>query len=418
MDKIKVVWICHFSNEQIRERLNFDRISPFALYRRFRGQYVFSDYAIWNTNAIKEFEKFDDIELHIVAPHYSISGIQEFDINGIQYHFFEREDDGLLSLLMNKIRKKIKTSYKKNSKVINKLVNKIKPDIVHLIGAENPYYGEAVLTLPRNIPLILTLQTLMNDPNFYANYPISKELYDYRASIEAQIIKRADYIGSNIEFFRRIIKESIYPSARFLNMTLAVGEDLSLINVDKQYDFVYFAADISKAADYAIEAFAITKKSYPNITLHIVGGYSESYRQTIENRIAELRLGDHVDFTGKLPTHDDVISEIRKAKFAVLPLKVDLIASTLREAMANGLPVVTTVTPATPTLNEKRESVLLSDIGDFAKMAENMCRLMADENLSQELRNNAARTVEELYSNAANMREWKSNYYAILKNER
>ena len=121
--------------------------------------------------------------------------------------------------------------------------------------------------------------------------------------------------------------------------------------MDKLYDFVYFAADISKAVDYAIEGFAIAKKSFPNITLHVVGGYSDSYMQTLRDKMQELGLGQEVDFTGKLLTHDDVLAEIRKAKFALLPLKVDLIAGTIREAMSNGLPVVTTVTPVTPTLN-------------------------------------------------------------------
>lgn len=418
MNKIKVVWICHLSNSQIREHLKFDKWTPLALMRRILGKSDISDFAIWNTNGIREFAKFEDIELHIVAPHYYISGIQEFKIDGIHYHFFESEDDNLLNQIKSKITKKIKTAYKKNSDLIAKLVDKITPDIIHLIGADNPYYGESALALPRKIPLILTLQTLMSEPSFYANYPISRELYDYRASVEAQIIRRADYIGSKVELFRRVIKESICPSALFLDMTLAVGEEVIITEADKQYDFVYFAADISKAADYAIEAFAIAKQSFPNITLHVVGGYSDSYITTLRNRMEELGIGVEVDFTGKLPTHDDVIKEIRKAKFAVLPLKVDQISGTIRESMANGLPVLTTITPVTPKLNEIRESVLLSETGDFASMAKQMCRLISDGEFVQQIIINAAKTVSERYSNAANMIEWRDNYYAILNNER
>ena len=418
MDKVKVVWICHFSNVQVRKRLRFKRWSPLSFLRRLRGQMNLSDFAVWNTNAIREFEKFKDVELHIIAPYYNISGIQEFEINSITYHFFEPEDDNLLSIIKLKVQNKIKTAYDQNTKVINELIVKIKPNIIHLIGAENPYYGESVLKLSNNIPLIVSLQTLMNDPNFYKNYPITKELYDYRASLEAEIIKRADYIGSKVETFRNIIKELIHPSANFLDINLALGEDITIVQVDKLYDFVYFAADISKAVDYAIEGFAIAKQSFPNITLHIVGGYSESYMQTLRNRMLELGLGNEVDFTGKLQTHDDVLAEIRKAKFALLPLKVDLIAGTIREAISNGLPVVTTMTPATPLLNEKRESVLLSEIGDFAKMAENMCRLMTDAAFAHQLSINAVKTIEERYSNATSMREWRDCYYAILNNER
>jgi glycosyltransferase involved in cell wall biosynthesis len=131
-----------------------------------------------------------------------------------------------------------------------------------------------------------------------------------------------------------------------------------------------------------------------------------------------LGLGNEVDFTGKLPSYNDVIAEVRKAQFALLPLKVDLISGTIREAMANGLPVVTSKTPDTPKLNEARESVLLSDIGDFNAMADNMMKLLSDQNFAQLFRENGAKTVFERYSNKALMLEWRDCYHAILKNER
>lgn len=418
MSKIRIAWICHLSNAQIRSQLKYEKWTLWAIVRRIVGLENISDFAIWNTNAISEFEKFEDVELHIISPHLYIYGIQEFELNSIHYHFFKSEDDNLITRFKYKLKRRPKTSYKNNAAIISTIIDKINPQIIHMIGAENPYYGESAFLLPNHIPFIVTPQTLMSDPKFFVNYPISRDLYTYRAGVETKILSRADYVGTKVPYFKEKISEIISHKVKFLDVALALGESIYLDNFKKEYDFVYFSADISKAADYAIEAFAITKKSYPNITLHIVGGYSESYRQTIENRIAELRLGDQVDFTGKLPTHDDVISEIRKAKFAVLPLKVDLISGTIRESMANGLPVLTTITPATPRLNEKRYSVMLSEIGDFTAMAENMCKLLSDEEFAQELRINAAKTVEERYSNAANMREWRENYYAILNYER
>ena len=97
----------------------------------------------------------------------------------------------------------------------------------------------------------------------------------------------------------------------------------------------------------------------------------------------------NVIFCGPLPTHDDVIKQIRKSRFAILPLKIDLISGTIREAMANGLPVVTTITPATPKLNETRESVLLSEKGDFKAMAENMLWLINDNEVAIKLKKNS-----------------------------
>lgn len=419
--KIKVVWICHFSNEQIRNHLRFAHWTPSAIVRSiFKRKGFLNDFAVWNTNAIREFEKFtDDIELHIVAPHSAISGkVQNFELNGIHYHFFASQTDSLYTHIKTRLGIQIiQTSYTKNSKIILNLLKSINPDIIHLIGAENPHYSESALDIPKEKPLIVSLQTLMSDPDFFNNYPISKVDYDYRCGLEQQIIKHASFIALKSDRFRNIIIEHIKPHAKFLDMSLAVGENINLTPTEKVFDFIYFAADIAKAVDYAIEAFALAKKIHSNITLHIVGGYSDSLMQNLKNQMTELGLGDEVSFTGKLPTHDDVINEIRKARFALLPLKIDLVSGTIREAMANGLPVVTTITPATPKLNEKRESVLLSLKGDHQAMADNMIKLLQSETLVKEIQQNAVMTLNERYDNYSVMNVWRKNYIKIHSGE-
>ena len=76
--KIKVVWICHLSNEKIRENLHLkSRANKNAL----------KDFAQWNTNGIDEFKNFDDIELHIISPHMQLSSkLEEFVNDKVPYH--------------------------------------------------------------------------------------------------------------------------------------------------------------------------------------------------------------------------------------------------------------------------------------------------------------------------------------------
>ena len=418
MDKIKVVWVCHLSNPQIRQHLKFSQWSPLAIAKRIAGKGAHYDFALWNTNAIQEFEKFDDIELHIVAPHYGIFGVQQFEMNGINYHFFQSEDDNLFSMLQSRCLHNRKTSYPQNTKIILRLINKIKPDIIHYIGAENPYYSESALSIPAGIPLLVTLQTLMCDPEFFKNYPISKEEYEYRKNLEVAIIKKVDYVASKVMPFREIIQRTI-GDVKFLDMTLAVGETINdSYDIPKEYDFVYFAVSISKAIDYALEAFARAKRKHKNITLHVVGGYSNDLMNTISGQMKALGIEDGVDFTGKLPTHDDVIYEIRKCRYALLPLKIDLLSGTIRESMANALPVITTITPETPNWNEKRQCLLLSEKGDFDAMADNMCKLLEQPDLADLLRTNSFVTIQDKYSNKGFMETWRKNYFEIVKSGR
>ena len=403
------------SSRIVREKLDFYRWTPIALLRRLKGTMPVYDLHKWNSNGIAEFEKFDDIELHIVSPHKYLSHTQEFDINGVHYHFIKNENDSLVDYIRRSIFKWVRTDYSKNARRICRIIERINPDIVHVIGAENPEYSQAAIHVPPRMPLIVSLQTLLADPIFLKNRPWFKDKEKYRVDIEAEVLKSTDYIGTKSEHYRTIIRKNINPEAKFLDMGLAVGEKPNFAPCKKEYDFVYFAKDISKAVDYAIEAFAIAKGKHPDITLHIVGGYDRALMESLRTRMKELGLGNEVDFTGKLETHDDVIKEVRKAKYALLPIKADLISGTIREAMINGLPVVTGITPATPELNKTRESVLLSEKGDFKSMAENMCKLIEEPDLVRILSENGTKTIEERYSNETAMKEWRDCYYKILK---
>ena len=418
---MRVVWICHFSNEQIHKRLTYSRFYFGLLLSKFFHKPIvrWNDFAIWNTNAIRQFETFHDIDLTVVFPYPGIRGkVQRFDHNGIHYVAFRSEDDNFLSIIKTRLFKGYTCTYSKNRRRIASILKEVQPDIVHVIGAENPYYSIAALDVPDDIPSIVTLQTLMSDQDFLANYPISKASYEYRSGLEKQIIRKSRYIGSRVERFRSIVWSQIKKDAVFLNISIAVGVDIDERPCEKEFDFVYFAATISKACDYAIEAFAIACGRHPELTLNVSGSYTHDYKAQLDKRLQKLGIQGQVFFTGPKVSRDDVIMQIKKSRFALLPLKVDLISGTIREAMACGLPVVTTITPSTPNLNRDRESVLLSDKGDFQAMADNMLRLIDDEKFANTIRKNAFYTVREKYSNERSIQLWHKAYHEIYENEK
>ena len=415
--KLNVVWICQVSDAQTREHLSFSHFYFKFLLKKFMGRKCeeWNDMFIWVSNAIKEFEKFEDIELTVVFPHKAIKGtIQKFDINGVHYCAFRSEDDYLMPFIKEKVFKCKRSGYPHNREIIKNLLSDIQPDLVHVIGAEIPHYSIAALDIPKNIPSVVSLQTLMSDPSFLDNYPISKEDYLFRSSLETAIIKRCDYIATTVPHFRKIILNMIKPNAIFLDMSLALGQDICIDYVEKEYDFVYFAANISKAADYALEAFALACRLRPGMTLNLSGACSQDYKKTLEDRAKALGVAKQVFITGSQPTHNDVLRHIRKSRFAVIPLKIDMISGTIRESMACGLPVVTTITPITPELNEKRESVLLSEKGDYDAMAMNMVKLYDDSLYADTIRENGIKTIQERYSNESFMRAWRQYYFDII----
>lgn len=416
--KIKVVWVCAVSNQELRKCLTYSVSKLDQLFFRLMGVDVnkHTDIAIWNTNGLNEFEKFTDIELHVVCMERFLSSKKQvFEKGNIYYHFLRDENSNSLHFLFHQLFTKYSSRFFRNRKLIQEEIDLITPDIVHVIGAENPFYSLALLDVPQETPTIVHLQALLDRIKDVTKVDKEKKAFRYKGLLEKEIINKADYIATKVQDFRDYIIKNIKPNAKFLDLSLAMAQSIDLTESKKEYDFVYFAAGIAKAGEEAVRTFSIIHQRHPELTLDIVGDYDEVFKLKLDTIIAENNMQKVVTFEGRLPSHDDVITQIRKARFALLPLKMDFVPNTLREAMANGLPVVTTITDGTPILNNKRKSVLLSPQNDFEAMADNVDLLLNDSELVNLLRKNAALTEIEKANNYEIMNEWRKSYHTIAR---
>lgn len=439
--KIKVVWVCHLMNPEIGKHLpqslSFGRkiklafskvllnIIPNSKYSLKSGitklcdklsKPVPTEFAIWNTYGINELKNRPEIELHIVAPLYWISrkGLC-YEEEGVFYHFFRNQQGSLFFLIWREVYLLIKgKNYgtPANRKRISKYVEQIKPDIIHLIGAENSQYSSSIFDYGENYPVFVQLQTLLSDPDAQAKVAS----YIKSAINESAVLRKAKYIGTVINNYRDVIKTQINPDAIILKTTLAVGENVCRSQRQTEYDFVYYSFNINKAGDLAIEAFGLAYKKNPALTLHMIGGYDEVFKKKLDERIQFYGIQDAVTFEGLLSTHDDVLEHSKKARFALLPIKMDITPSTIREAFSNGLPVITTITSGTPDLNKNGQCVLLSEVGDHQAMANNIIRLTEDEMLAESLAENGYEYMETfLLSNKQVADTWIEAYKAIIE---
>ena len=425
MKKIRVVWMCSFSNKAIRERLVIS-VNPLekAIRHIMKKQIPLraADGGAWINNALEEVVKFDKVELHVITPClYLKKRTQKFCIDGVNYYFIRDQSSSLSSFLWKNILKKQDNEYHTNSKIICQLVENINPDIIHLFGAENPNYSLASISIPHRYPIIVQLQTLVNEPKFLNDYYKGDyRLWHYYSSVEKRVIERADYVGTQVSAFIEYINKEMNLNKKIVETNLAICNKIYRTEEKKDYDCVYFAKDISKSVDLAIEAFSIAQKRHPSLTLLIIGYSSPSLKNDLQKQIDRLGISENVEFSGLLPSYEEVITLIRKSKIALLPLKVDLITSTIRESMSNGIPVVTTDTgeSGTQRLNLKRKCVLISKIGDSQSMADNILRLINDRGLYELLRENSFVSREELDSNYLIVKKWIETYNNILNYDR
>jgi glycosyltransferase involved in cell wall biosynthesis len=417
-EKMKVVWICSVSNPILRSHLDLGFPSWYKFLKQITGKTIreeVADYAHWNSNAIEEFEKINEVELHVIFAHKQLKKkIQRFTDNDIHYYAVKEDEYGLLGFCRTFLFGD-QWLYNRSNRIIAKLVKEINPDLVHMQGAEMLAHSPSLLLLPRTIPCFVQLETMLQDPE--ARKHCSNTRLERQRMCEYEVLKRADYLGNKTTHFLQIVRKTLNEDVIFINTRLMIGEKGDLTMYEKEFDFTYFANYINKSVDLAIEAFGIAHRQRPELTLDIIGGVSESDKATIIKRLEELNCNDSVKIEGRLKTHEDVIVQIKKARFALLPLKIDVVSGTIREAMWNGLPVITTHTVGTPLLNEKRESVLISEIGDHVAMADNMLKIAGDSQFAELLRKNAAITVEEIYgNNEGQAKQWVSAYRACINN--
>jgi len=132
-------------------------------------------------------------------------------------------------------------------------------------------------------------------------------------------------------------------------------------------------------------------------------------RRRLEDDVRALGLEDVVTLPGAL-TQEELVDEYRRATLLALPCRVlrngdrDGIPNVLVEAMATGLPVVSTAVSGIPELIESGENGLLVPEGDDTALATAIEPLLRDAALRARLARNARVTVEQRFDSGANAR--------------
>lgn len=390
--KIRVAMVCHFSTQEVRERLCLSRFKFVNLIRCFfhRAPLSYYDFAPWIDSITSQIPTCKSIELHVISPHKGmVKKEEEFIFDKTNYHFFKSKPS-LFVLLINRYLFHYKlVKYKHNAHMITSFIDKINPDLVVLVGTENPYYSSSLIGL-KNYPLFVLCQTVYSDDEFRRN--TSADLFNNRASIEKELIMSTQYVGVYSEKHRLLLKELGYkgfvfdfqwPNRRRLTKIERIEE--------KKYDFINFAARMSFEKGYhdSVRALAIVKKKYPDVRLVLVDNGDVRVKDELGIIIKEEHLEDNVTFVPFFERRSDLFQFLQEVKYAVLPCKVDYISGTQLQSMQFGLPIVVYKTDGTPSLNKNSECVLIAEKGDVKDLARQMLRLIEEPELARNLSENA-----------------------------
>lgn len=398
---IKVVWLCHFSNSEIRKSLPLSK----------RINYI--DFAPWISSLLRIFELNKEIELHVIAPHNGLKRMTfSFKKKNIHYHFFKPDLPFIHKQWPLYFPVHRWTKYFMNRTLINRFIKEIRPDIINLHGAECSYFSIAVLDITE-IPVYVCIQGIYSNNLRFSKYIEPDKL---RVEIERRIHKRCRYFGIFSPFFQDLIKrDNMHPIFLKQSYVLPLQLPKDLVFQEKKYDFVFFAwVSEVKGIDKIIHAVSLIKKLKKDVSLLIIGGVVREYWEKLESQIHDLELKENVTYVGHMKTLKDVYEIVTSARISVISPKFDNMPSTIIESAFLGLPVVSSEVGGISYLNKNGETVLLSKYGDIEKLASNMLRLLQNKSLSDELAMRCRDFIEQEFNEKLMVNRYIKQYHNII----
>lgn len=156
--------------------------------------------------------------------------------------------------------------------------------------------------------------------------------------------------------------------------------------------------DLSKGLRELVEATYLLNQNNTTTILHIVGWELNGVKNT-ENLLIEqaknLNIENKVVFHGKKKVGSELNEMYRMADIYVIPSYHEGFPRTIWEAMANGLPVITTPVGGIPDILKHEESALFVNTRDANSIYSAIKKLIKDTSLFSKLRMNGIKIAKE-----------------------
>ncbi len=193
----------------------------------------------------------------------------------------------------------------------------------------------------------------------------------------------------------------------------ASGEDDASNEDDSCWPAVLFVGRLRtrKAAAVLLEAFAILLRDWPQAQLILAG--NGEHREVLEEHAEALGIAASTRFLGAVP-RAEMDHWYRIADVFCLPSIYEGFPVTILEAMAAGLPIVSTTVSGIPEAIEDGVSGYLVEPENATALAEALARLAADPELTRTMGRNARRAVREQFSIEATAEAYLALWQKLL----
>ena len=300
-----------------------------------------------------------------------------------------------------------------------KVATAFKPDLIHIHGTEQTY---GLLAAENHLkqPTVVSIQGVLRGllPYCMGRMKISELLVCH--GIMNLLFRNGIYFDAIHMKNRCFTEDRIFKGNRcFIGRTLWDRAQLRTANPNASYfhcdevlrpEFYCDYPDITRqrhpvimatwggsplrGTHVLLRALALVRREIPDVELRLARGqfrrsrYFRGYWTHLDNLIKQLDIADAVTLLPGLSA-EQYAGELQRAHAFVQASLVENSSNTLCEAMILGTPSVVSYAGGIPSLVKDEETALCFPPGDHAVLAEQLIRLLRDDDLSQRLSQSA-----------------------------
>ena len=280
------------------------------------------------------------------------------------------------------------------------------PDLVHIHGTGGLSGALYSAVKSYGIPVLLTVHGLLHveKKNALYKHPSLKYLYQLfvQSRAEFKVLNEAEHVIVDTEYVAEQIKH-LHSKRKISHLpwmyVVPQGIQSQYLQVSPQKattPTILSVGSISQRKGHLllIKAFAMVHKTIPSAKLIIAGTLTEeAYYHLLQNEIERLGLQQSIELLTNIP-QEQLLEQYQKATVFALHSQEESQGIALVEAMATGLPVVSTLVGGIPFVVKNGDTGLLSKYGEIDSFASNLTELLTNENLRTKMSQSARLTAQ------------------------
>lgn len=268
-----------------------------------------------------------------------------------------------------------------------------KPDVIlAFLGKNNLMAVATAAFLPSKVAVSVRGEPTMEYEGRLMQW-IAKRVFRFADGVVLQTQQARAFFPKAVRKKSVILSNPLNP--QFLNQKICAQRENLIVAAGR--------LDENKNHAMLIHAFAKIAEEYPTVQLVIYG--EGILRDALQRLVSEKGLDDRITLPGSVT---DIAEHIRKARIFALTSNTEGMPNTIMEALALGVPVISTDCPCggPAALIENGVNGLLVPVGDAFALADAFRRIFEDTDFECRLRENACKITEKLAPDKVNA-EWE-----------